>query len=46
MSQKEKEIFEAQLMKEAEIRDRLKEVRRSVLIVIRLLKTFKNVGKS
>lgn len=27
MSQKEKEIFEAQLMKEAEIRDRLKEVR-------------------
>lgn len=28
MSQKEKEIFEAQLMKEAEIRDRLKEVRR------------------
>ena len=25
MSQKEKEIFEAQLMKEAEIRDRLKE---------------------
>ena len=28
MSQKEKEIFEAQLMKEAEIRDRLKEVRK------------------
>ena len=27
MSQKEKEIFESQLMKEAEIRDRLKEVR-------------------
>lgn len=27
MSQKEKEIFEAQLMKEAEIRDRLKEAR-------------------
>lgn len=26
MSQKEKEIFEAQLMKEAEVRDRLKEV--------------------
>jgi len=26
MSQKEKEIFEAQLMKEGEIRDRLKEV--------------------
>ena len=46
MSQKEKEIFEAQLMKEVEIRDRLKEVRRSVLIAIRLLKTFKNVGKS
>ena len=46
MSQKEKEIFEAQLMKEAEIRDRLKEVGRSVLIAIRLLKTFKNVGKS
>ena len=47
MSQKEKEIFEAQLMKEAEIRDRLKEVgRSSVLIVIRLHKTFKNGGKS
>ena len=47
MSQKEKEIFEAQLMKEAEIRDRLKEVRRSsVLIAIRLHKTFKNIGKS
>ena len=46
MSQKEKEIFEAQLMKEAEIRDRLKEVgRSSVLIVIRLHKTFKNGGK-
>ena len=26
MGQKEKEIFEAQIMKEAEIRDRLKEV--------------------
>ena len=47
MSQKEKEIFEAQLMKEAEIRDRLKEVGRfSVLIVIRLRKTLINVGKS
>ena len=30
MSQKEKEIFEAQLMKEAEIRDRLKEVGRRI----------------
>jgi len=30
MSQKEKEIFEAQLMKEAEIRDRLKEVRKII----------------
>ena len=46
MSQKEKEIFEAQLMKEAEIRDRLKEVGRSVLIAIRLHKTFINGGKS
>lgn len=32
MSQKEKEIFEAQLMKEAEIRDRLKEASSSRFI--------------
>lgn len=39
MSQKEKEIFEAQLMKEAEIRDRLKELHSGVLQVGSLLET-------
>ncbi|RMX46865.1 hypothetical protein pdam_00022068, partial [Pocillopora damicornis] len=39
MSQKEKEIFEAQLMKEAEIRDRLKELQREVVQVGSLLET-------
>ena len=34
MSQKEKEIFEAQLMKEAEIRDRLKEVKFIFLTIL------------
>lgn len=44
MSQKEKEIFEAQLMKEAEIRDRLKEARTVtfylLVITIRFLHIF------
>lgn len=37
MSQKEKEIFEAQLMKEAEIRDRLKEASSSRFISFLLI---------
>ncbi|XP_068678677.1 stalled ribosome sensor GCN1-like [Montipora foliosa] len=39
MGQKEKEIFEAQIMKEAEIRDRLKELLREITQVASLLDT-------
>ncbi|KAJ7333816.1 eIF-2-alpha kinase activator GCN1 [Desmophyllum pertusum] len=39
MSQKEKEIFEAQLMKEAEVRDRLKELHSEVVQIGSLLET-------